>query len=159
VGSEREGAAADSTLTALYHRALPLVYGYLLPRCGSAGLAADLTADTFMAAVAAAKRDHPPDLTVAWLVGVARHKLVDHWRRTELERRKLGVIDCDAEPAEDPWDAQLDVAAAHIALSRLSANHALRTAFPSSLAGRYPCDYYETSVTIGLAPLSLNPPA
>jgi RNA polymerase sigma-70 factor, ECF subfamily len=117
VGSEREGAAGDSTLTALYHRALPLVYGYLLPRCGSAGLAEDLTADTFMAAVAAAKRDHPPDLTVAWLVGVARHKRVD------LERRKQGVIDCDAEPAEDPWDAQLDVAAAHAALSRLSAHH------------------------------------
>jgi RNA polymerase sigma-70 factor (ECF subfamily) len=76
-----------------------------------------------MAAVAAARRDHPPDLTVAWLVGVARHKLVDHWRRIELERRKLGVIDCEADPAEDPWDAQLDVAAAHIALSRLSAQH------------------------------------
>ena len=87
MGSEREGAAGDSTLTALYHRALPLVYGYLLPRCGSAALAEDLTADTFMAAVAAARRDHPPDLTVAWLVGVAR--------------RKLGVIGCDAEPAPD----------------------------------------------------------
>ena len=103
MGSEREGAAGDSTLTALYHRALPLVYGYLLPRCGSAGLA--------------------EDLTVAWLVGVARHKLVDHWRRIDLERRKLGVVGCDAEPAEDPWDAQLDVAAAHAALSRLSAHH------------------------------------
>ena len=60
---------------------------------------------------------------MAWLVGVARHKLVDHWRRIDLERRKLGVIGCDAEPAEDPWDAQLDVAAAHAALSRLSAHH------------------------------------
>ena len=119
MGSEREGAAGDSTLTALYHRALPLVYGYLLPRCGSAGLAEDLTAGTFMAAVAAAKRDHPPDLTVAWLVGIARHKLVDHWRRIDLERRKLGVIDCDAEPAEDPWDAQVDVAAAHATVTEL----------------------------------------
>jgi RNA polymerase sigma-70 factor (ECF subfamily) len=33
------------------------------------------------------------------------------------------VIDCDAEPAQDPWDAQLDAAAAHAALSRLSAHH------------------------------------
>jgi hypothetical protein len=30
---------------------------------------------------------------------------------------------------------------------------ALRTAFPSSLAGRYSRDYYETSVTMGLAPV------
>jgi hypothetical protein len=47
----------------LYHRALPQVYGYLLPRCGSAVLAEDLTAETFMAAVAAAGRDCPPELS------------------------------------------------------------------------------------------------
>jgi RNA polymerase sigma-70 factor (ECF subfamily) len=123
VGSGREGSGGDTALTALYHRALPQVYGYLLPRCGSAVLAEDLTADTFMAAVAAARLDHPPDLTVGWLVGVARHKLVDHWRRLDLEQRKLGVADCDAEPAQDPWDAQLDVVAAHAALSRLPAPH------------------------------------
>jgi RNA polymerase sigma-70 factor (ECF subfamily) len=122
VGSEADGTGGDAALTALYHRALPQVYGYLLPRCGSAVLAEDLTADTFMAAVAATRRDHPPDLTVGWLVGVARHKLVDHWRRADLERRKLGVADCDAEPAQDPWDAQLDVVAAHAALSRLPAH-------------------------------------
>jgi RNA polymerase sigma-70 factor, ECF subfamily len=33
------------------------------------------------------------------------------------------VTDCGAEPTEDPWDAQLDVTAAHAALSRLSAYH------------------------------------
>src|SRR5258708_12334237 len=58
-----------------------------------------------MAAVAAAKRDHPPDLTVAWLVGVARHKLVDHWRRTELERRRLGGAVTGAEAGGRPWEA------------------------------------------------------
>ena len=105
---------------ALYRRALPQVYGYLLPRCGSAALAEDLTAETFMAAVAAAKRDRPPELTVAWLVGVARHKLVDHWRRTDLERRKLGAVVSGLDIVEDPWEAQLDVAAAHAALVRLS---------------------------------------
>jgi hypothetical protein len=30
---------------------------------------------------------------------------------------------------------------------------ALRTAFPSSLAGRYPCDYYGASVSLGATPL------
>jgi DNA-directed RNA polymerase specialized sigma24 family protein len=28
-------------------------------------------------------------MTVAWLIGVARHKLVDHWRRLEREERAL----------------------------------------------------------------------
>src|SRR5258707_4519879 len=95
VGIDQEGTGGETPLAALYNRALPQVYGYLLPRCGSAVLAEDLTAETFMAAVAAAKRDCPPELTVAWLVGVARHKLVDHWRRTDLERRKLRrVLTC-----------------------------------------------------------------
>ena len=122
MGTKREDPAGEAPLAALYHRALPQVYGYLLPRCGSAVLAEDLTAETFLAAVAAVRQDPPPDLTVAWLVGVARHKLVDHWRRADRERRRLGVLDGDAEPVEDPWEAQLDVAAAHAALARLSAH-------------------------------------
>ena len=40
-----------------------------------------------------------------------------------------------------------------VILNRL-APFALRAAFPPSLAGRYSRDYYETSVTIGLASLS-----
>jgi hypothetical protein len=34
---------------AIYRRALPRVYGYLLPRCGNTALAEDLTAETFLA--------------------------------------------------------------------------------------------------------------
>jgi RNA polymerase sigma-70 factor (ECF subfamily) len=105
VGIEQEGAGGETPLAALYHRALPQVYGYLLPRCGSAVLAEDLTAETFMAAVAAARRDCPPELTVAWLVGVARHKLVDHWRRADLEHRVIViviVIVSGAEPGGRP---------------------------------------------------------
>ena len=76
-------------VAAIYRRALPQVYGYLLPRCGSAALAEDLTAETFMAAVAATRRRGAAEPTVAWLIGVARHKLIDHWRRDTRERRRL----------------------------------------------------------------------
>ena len=38
-------------LLALYDDALPHVYGYLLARCGETGLAEDLTAQSFLAAV------------------------------------------------------------------------------------------------------------
>src|SRR5690349_12524460 len=68
-------------LLAIYDRAVPEVYGYLLPRCPNRTTAEDLTAETFLAAVSAVQRDAVPQMTVAWLVGVARHKLVDHWRR------------------------------------------------------------------------------
>ena len=107
-------------VAAIYHRALPHVYGYLLPRCGSAAVAEDLTAETFMAAVAATRRGDPPDVTVAWLVGVARHKLVDHWRRVARERRSLAAAE---PPVDDPWEEWLDAEAAHAALARLGPHH------------------------------------
>ena len=108
-------------MAAIYRRALPQVYGYLLPRCGSTVLAEDLTAETFMAAVAAVKQDRggAAEVTVAWLVGVARHKLADHWRRAAREQRGLAEEAVLAAEADDPWDEHLDVQVAHAALARL----------------------------------------
>src|SRR5579859_3570700 len=104
-------------VAAIYRRALPRVYGYLLPRCGSAAVAEDLTAETFVAAVEASRRTDAPEVTVAWLVGVARHKLVDHWRRAEREQRGLAAAEPPGEPVEDPWADWLDAEAAHAALA------------------------------------------
>jgi RNA polymerase sigma-70 factor (ECF subfamily) len=124
VGTLPEPLGGDP-VAAIYDRALPSVYGYLLPRCGSAAVAEDLTAETFMAAVAATRRGGGPEVTVAWLVGVARHKLVDHWRRVARERRTLAASELAAEEVDDPWPGWLDAEAAHAALSRLSAQHRL----------------------------------
>jgi RNA polymerase sigma-70 factor, ECF subfamily len=107
-------------VAAIYPAALPQVYGYLLPRCGSVTLAEDLTAETFMAAVAATGRNRPAPVTVAWLIGIARHKLVDHWRGAERERRSLAAAELEQAASEDPWNEVLDAQAAHAALLRLS---------------------------------------
>ena len=109
-------------LLALYDEALPEVYGYLLHRCRNAGVAEDLTAETFMAAVQSIRRDRVVAVTVAWLVGIARHKLVDHWRRIEREQRNLRAVD-EPEPDDDPWDAELDGFLARDVLERLGAHH------------------------------------
>ena len=108
-------------MAAIYHRSLPHVYGYLLSRCGNASLAEDLAAETFMAAVAAAGQPDPPELTVAWLVGVARHKLADHWRRSVREERTQAVAATPDDALEDPWDEWLDTEAAYAALRCLPA--------------------------------------
>ncbi len=108
-------------LVILYDSALPEVYGYLASRCGSASVAEDLTSETFLAAVDAVRRGRVPDLTVAWLIGVARHKLVDHWRRREVEDRALKAID-DPAP-EDRWEVQLDALVAHRTLADLAPQH------------------------------------
>lgn len=107
-------------MAAIYPIALPQVYGYLLPRCGSVAVAEDVTAETFMAAVAASRRRPPPHVTVAWLIGIARHKLVDHWRRAEREHRGLAAAELEHPAGEDPWHEVLDAQAAHAALLRLS---------------------------------------
>jgi RNA polymerase sigma-70 factor (ECF subfamily) len=107
----------------LYDRALPQVYGYLLARCGRAAVAEDLTADTLLAAVAAVTREDPPPISVAWLIGVARHKLVDHWRRQGREERGLSAVGEDEKVQEDRWDIRLDALRAHQTLDALGPHH------------------------------------
>lgn len=110
-------------LLELYDAALPEVYGYLLSRCGQRQLAEDLTAETFLAAVEAVRRRPPPRLSTAWLVGVARHKLVDHWRRVAREQQGLRVVGGQAVEPEDPWDERLDAMLARDVLMRLGPHH------------------------------------
>ena len=111
-------------LLALYDRALPQVYGYLVARCGDEALAEDLTAEAFLAAVDGIKRNAIPNLTIAWLVGVARHKLVDHWRRREREDRKLALVQAETPDAEEvSWDERLDAARAHDILESMGEHH------------------------------------
>jgi len=110
-------------LLALYDRALPKVYGYLRPRCGNQAVAEDLTSETFLAAVAAVQKEKVERMTVAWLVGVARHKLVDHWRRQARDDRNLSVAADDLVTEDDPWDEVLDAAVADQALARLRGHH------------------------------------
>jgi RNA polymerase sigma-70 factor (ECF subfamily) len=112
-------AGPNARLLELYERAVPQVYGYLLPRCGSMAEAEDLTAEVFLAAV----RRPPEELNIAWLVAVARHKLVDQWRRDERDRQRLAALAAEAPAEEDPWDAQLDSAQAHQVLAGLGGHH------------------------------------
>jgi len=119
-GSRAVAPPPDPGLLSLYDRALPEVYGYLLARCGQRAVAEDLTAETFLAAVRA-EADGGGPTTVPWLIGTARHKLVDHWRRREREERHLRSVDADV--TDDPWDAELDALRAAEVLDRLSPAH------------------------------------
>ena len=124
-GSRAVAPPPDPGLLSLYDRALPEVYGYLLARCGQRTLAEDLTAETFLAAVRAQVHGAAPT-TLPWLIGVARHKLVDHWRRREREERSLRLLDGGVESGqgtEDPWDAELDALRTAEVLDRLTPAH------------------------------------
>ncbi|MFD1147900.1 RNA polymerase sigma factor [Saccharothrix hoggarensis] len=108
-------------LLELYDAALPQVYGYLLARCGDRAQAEELTSETFLAAVRSARTTGGP-VTPAWLIGVARHKLVDHWRRREREERGLRLVH-EEQQVEDPWEGEIDAMQARQVLERLGAHH------------------------------------
>ena len=123
MSAEPNGHNAPRELLALYDEALPSVYGYFARRCGDRGTAEDLTSETFLAAMDAARKQTPPPLTVPWLIGVARHKLADHYRRRH-DRFSVPVAELP-EPVEpaDEWDGELDRIVAEQVLARLTEQH------------------------------------
>lgn len=110
-------------LLALYDEALPQVYGYLLSRCGQASTAEDLTAETFLAAVDAVRRPAHAQVSVPWLIGVARHKLVDHWRRRARDERDLQAVAGTHKDTIDPWDDHVDALRVRAVLDQLGGHH------------------------------------
>jgi len=80
-------------------------------------------AETFLAAMDAARKESPPPMTLPWLIGVARHKLADHYRRRQ-NRMSVPVADLP-EPVEplDHWDVELDRIIAESVLARLPEQH------------------------------------
>ena len=103
------------------------MYGYFVRRCGDRGAAEDLTSETFLAAMDAARKSEPPPISVPWSLGVARHKLADHYRRRH-DRLTVPVAELpeavhEAVGAADDWDAELDRIVAEAVLVRLAEPH------------------------------------
>ena len=84
--------ASPQAFRAFYVDALPRVYSYFLHRCaGSVQVAEDLTQETFLAAVLELRKGKGVVNPIAWIYGIARHKLLDHYRRQERGERDLSV--------------------------------------------------------------------
>jgi RNA polymerase sigma-70 factor (ECF subfamily) len=107
VSAEPDHTDAPRRLLELYDDALPAVYGYFVRGCADRATAEDLTSETFLAAMDAARRPQPPPIAVPWLLGVARHKLAEA---------------PEVDPADD-WDAELDRIVTESVLARLSETH------------------------------------
>src|ERR1700761_7144024 len=91
----RLSATSEDAFAVFYRRYERLVGGWLVRRMGRADLAAALTAELFAAAFVGASRFRDgPEPAGAWLLGIARHKLLRSLRRQRIEdsaRRRLGV--------------------------------------------------------------------
>jgi RNA polymerase sigma-70 factor (ECF subfamily) len=118
-------AAADAEAFARFYRLhVRGVVAYFRRRVGDAELAADLTAETFAAALEGRRRYAPErGPAAAWLYGIARRQLVTFHRRGHVERRarrRLGMARIEltdemlerVEALADAELAQVDVALA-----------------------------------------------
>lgn len=94
-------ALDPSSFRVFYDAALPRIYGYFLHRCGgSVTTAEDLTQETFLAAVAELQKDRHVTTPIPWIYGIARHKLLDHYRRQERLDRRIAMAG-PADQAEE----------------------------------------------------------
>jgi RNA polymerase sigma-70 factor (ECF subfamily) len=111
IEQETEGLGLDgASFWAFYDDALPRVYPYFLHRTGgSPALAEDLTQETFLSAVRELKRGRCPHTPIPWIYGIARHKLLDHYRRQERTERLLSTAEVDV----DELAVEPDVDAGH----------------------------------------------
>jgi RNA polymerase sigma factor (sigma-70 family) len=98
-------AAGDpEAFVGFYQRRLRPILGFFLRRTGDSELIADLTAEVFAAALLAAGRYRPGEPpALAWLYGIAAHKLGDSRRRGRVEdaaRRRLALEPLAIDDAE-----------------------------------------------------------
>lgn len=91
----RLSARSEEAFAVFYRRHERLVAGWLVRKTGRPDVAADLTAEVFSAAyLAAASFRDGPEPAGAWLLGIARNKLLRSLRAERIEtsaRRRLGV--------------------------------------------------------------------
>jgi RNA polymerase sigma-70 factor (ECF subfamily) len=102
------GPLSDADLVRIYRSTIGSPYGYVSRRVGGdAALAEDVVQDTWMRAIADWPANGTPREPLAWLIRVARHSLVSHFRRARIELVDPALLDrlegdyhCAA--AEDP---------------------------------------------------------
>src|SRR5262245_27365142 len=83
---------------AFYEDALPRIYGYFLHRCGgSVPVAEDLTQETFLASVSELKNGRRPQTPIPWIYGIARHKLLDYYRKQARVEQPLADVELALE--------------------------------------------------------------
>jgi RNA polymerase sigma factor (sigma-70 family) len=79
-----------------YKRRVHDVLGYMMRRTGDPEVAADLTAETFAAAIVARRRFRPGGPPAgAWLFAIAHRKLVDYQRRGRADERARRRLDME----------------------------------------------------------------
>ena len=99
---ERARAHDQQAVAALYKRFLPTVYRFTLARLGNAHAAEDVTADTFFAMIESLATTRATDELgfAAWLLGIARNKVLLYFRRQRTQPDTQRELPEELEPAD-----------------------------------------------------------
>jgi RNA polymerase sigma factor (sigma-70 family) len=90
-------AAPDDSFAVFYRRHVNAVLRFTAARGLSAGVAADVVADTFVAALRGRHRYRPErEDARLWLLAIAARRIVDVHRRDASDRRKIDRLRSDA---------------------------------------------------------------
>ena len=92
MGRPQTRLTGDDVLVERLDAVLPQVFDYLVHRVRNRAAVDDLVSETMLSAFASARRNGLESIRVAWVIGIARHKLVDHWRREEREVHKVDAV-------------------------------------------------------------------
>lgn len=122
--------ADESRFRAWYDDALPRVYRYLLTRCGDDALAEEVAQEVFVEAVRRPDRYRGRSDIVTWLCAIARHRLVDAYRRRgREERRERQLMDGQRAYGDPAWRASSPRESVAAALSQLTHDERLALLF------------------------------
>ena len=83
---------------AFYRRYLGALWRFVLSRLHREADAKDVVSETFLAAIGGISSADPDAPAIKWLIGIAKHKLADHFRRRNI---KLEVLREAADPSPD----------------------------------------------------------
>ncbi|HWT25357.1 MAG TPA: RNA polymerase sigma factor [Solirubrobacteraceae bacterium] len=129
IAGSDEALLADrgaATFEEFYNRHVENILAFFSRRTRDAELAADLTAETFAAALAGRRRYRPEaGAAAAWLFGIAMNKLADAQRRGFAERRACRRLGMERIELYDDDIARIDALGDSITASALL--EALRT--------------------------------
>lgn len=99
--AQRAAKGDRAAFTQLYQRTVKRLYAYCYSQVHNVQEAEDLTTQTFIAALEQINRYRGEGTAVAWLLGIAYHKVND-WRRKHKVMTPLTLIESNADPAPLP---------------------------------------------------------
>ncbi len=96
-------ALSADELAALYDRHAQAILAFLVRRTWEPEVAVDILAETFAVALEGRRRFSGDDdeAARAWLYGIARNLLADHFRRSGVQRRALVRLGIELRPLTD----------------------------------------------------------